>query len=184
MAKSEENFLTLENALLKKGLDPLVYRFAALHTHYRKPMEYSEEVMANAASGYAHLKNQIKELGISDQGLGKIDKDFQGKYINCINDDLNMPQAMAVVQELLKSDLPKAERLATVLDFDKVLGLRLDSAGEEIELPPAVRELLKARDLAREAKDFGRADEIRQQIEDLGYTIEDTAGGVRVCKKS
>jgi len=179
MAKSQENFLTLENALIKKGIDPLVYRFAVLQTHYRKPMEYSEKIIKNARNGLDHLYNQIRELG---DKKGKINDEFKNNFLKAINDDLNMPKALAVVQELLKLDLSEEDKLATVLDFDKVLGLNLDKIGEE-EVPRVIRELVIERRTARQEKNWKESDKLREKIEKLGYIVEDTKDGSRVFKK-
>ncbi len=184
MAKSAENFLTLENALVKKGLDPLVYRFAVLQTHYRKPMEYSERVIENARKGLEHLYNQARMIKIDGRRQtadGR--KNFKEKFIKAINDDLNMPRALAVAQELLKSDLSDKEKLDTILDFDKVLGLNLDKAGEARELPAKVNELVEAREEARQQGNYQAADRLRAEIEKAGYAVEDTKEGMRVFKK-
>ncbi|MBI4779564.1 cysteine--tRNA ligase, partial [Candidatus Falkowbacteria bacterium] len=159
MAKSEDNFLTMENALIKKGINPLAFRFAALQTHYRKPMEYSEESIKSAKNGWVHLYNQVQNLGIYDQASGKwiyemgnVDLLHKEKFFNAINDDLNIPQALAVAQELLKSNLSQADKLSTIIDFDKVFGLDLDPISkmkEFVALPDDVRKLIVARQTAR-----------------------------------
>jgi cysteinyl-tRNA synthetase len=179
MAKSEGNFLTLENALIKNGIDPLVYRFAALQTHYRKPMEYSEEAIQNSKNGLEHLRNQIRELG---DKKGKINIELKDKFLEAINDDLNTPKALAVVQKLLKSKLKPEEKLATILDFDKVLGLNLGEPAKEITLA-GIAEIRKEREIARKNKDFKKSDELRDKIEKLGYRVEDTNEGMKIFKK-
>lgn len=180
MAKSDDNFLTLENAFVKKEIDPLAYRFATLQTHYRKPMEYSEKVMKNAKKGLDHLKNQVKELKYRKNGI--VNQEFRNKFVNRVNDDLNTPQALAIAQELLKSDLSNEDKLATILDFDKVFGLNLDKAGAVEELSVEVNELIETREQARAKKDFKKSDRIREEIEKLGYIIEDSADGMKVFK--
>jgi len=187
MAKSAENFLTLENAIIKKGLNPLSFRFAFLQTHYRKPLEYSEAAMANAQSGLEHLYNQVEALTLpspahSSQERGEISQGFKTKFLEAINDDLNMPKAMAMVQELLKSKLSDEEKLATVFDFDRVLGLNLDQTNKTEELPEAVKKLVAKRREMRQQKNWQAADEIRKDIEKLGYAVEDTKDGQRVIK--
>ena len=186
MAKSEENFLTLENALIKKGINPLAFRFAALGTHYRKPMEYSEEGIRAAGNGLKHLGNQMRDLtpALSLARRGSINADFKKKFLEAINDDLNMPQALAVAQEVLKSKLADKEKLAAVLDFDKVLGLNLASALKEKKLPAQVEKLAEARQAARNKKDFSKSDKLRKKIEKLGYLVEDTKDGQRVIKNN
>ena len=181
MAKSDENFLTLENAFIKQGLDPLVYRFAAFQTHYRKVMEYSDKSILAAKNGLEHLYNQIRNLGTKK---GKVNKDFKEKFLEAINDDLNMPQALAVIQQVLKSDLKDADKLATVLDFDKVLGLDLAKLKKEkIKLPKEIQNLVKQREKARAEKDWQKADQFREKIAKAGYLIEDTPKGAIIKKK-
>lgn len=188
MAKSEENFLTLERALIGNRINPLVFRFAALGTHYRKPMEYNSDTIKNAENGFIHLYNQIRELGIPklrdyELRIKDIDKDYKDKFLQAINDDLNMPQALAVLQELLKSDLSDINKFATALDFDKVLGLSLEKAIIETALPEEVNKLIKARRIAKQERNYEASDKLRKEIEELGYVVEDSKEGMRVLKK-
>ncbi len=202
MAKSEENFLTLENAFIKNGIDPLVYRFAALGTHYRKPMEYSEEIVKNVENGFKHLKNQVRELSNDEQG--EVNQEYKIKFFEAINDDLNAPQALAVLQEVLKSKISNEDKLTTVLDFDMVLGLNLEKVLEfsaspspspeeedkenwinklKEKFPSEIVELILKRKKAREEKNFEESDRLRDEIEKLGYIVEDSKDGMRVYKK-
>jgi len=185
MAKSEDNFLTLENALTRKGIDPLVYRFACLQTHYRKPMEYSEAAIKAAENGLAHLYNQVKQFSTFNFQLSikDVNKNFKEKFLKAVNEDLNMPRALAVAQEALKSKLGNKEKLATISDFDKVLGLNLADALKAVDLPVAVKKLAEEREAARAKKDFRRSDELRAEIEALGYAVKDTKEGRRIYKK-
>ena len=179
MAKSDDNFLTLDNAFGNKNISPLVYRFATLQTSYRKPMEYSEESIKNAEKSFQHLCNQVRELGSE---LGEINQEFKNKFLACLNEDLNIAQALAVVQETLKSDLDKKDKLATVLDFDKVLGLELDSVNSE-EVSDEVKNLVDSRIKARAEKNWAESDRLRDEIEKLGYIVEDSGEGIRIKKQ-
>jgi len=184
MAKSEENFLTLENAFLKKGINPLVYRFASFLTHYRKPMEYSDAGIEAARNGLLHVQNQVRQIvadGVDTEAAVKAE--FKTKFGAAINDDLNMPRAMAVVQEMLKSRISDAQKYSTILDFDRVLGLQLDRLDKVQALPEAVQKLVDARQQARQAKDFAASDQLRAEIEALGYQVQDTKDGMKVVKK-
>jgi cysteinyl-tRNA synthetase len=184
MAKSEENFLTLENAFIKQGLNPLVYRFAAFQTHYRKPMEYSDESVEAARNGLLHLQNQVRQVAKAKAESGNTaHAEFKDKFLQAVNDDLNMPRAMAVVQEMLKSTIGDSQKYASILDFDRVLGLNLDQLDKEQALPEAVQKLADARKKAREAKDFAASDRLRDEIEALGYMVQDTKEGMKVIKK-
>ena len=181
MAKSEGNFLTLESSFVKKGIDPLVFRFAAFQTHYRKPMEYSDDAIQAAQNGLQHLYNQIRTLKDLDAPT-VIDTGFQTKFRQSVNNDLNMPQAMAAVQDLLKSDLAPGAKLATAFNFDQILGLALDKVGEAEQLPHEVQQLVNARAEARQAKNWALSDQLRDQIQSLGYTVQDSAQGMKVFK--
>jgi cysteinyl-tRNA synthetase len=184
MAKSDENFLTLENAFLKKNINPLVYRFAAFQTHYRKPMEFSEESVQAARNGLLHLQNQVRQVAQSNrEQTGSVSETFKTKFIEKVNDDLNMPRALAVVQEMLKSDISDAEKHATVLDFDQVLGLNLDKVDQAETLPEEIQKLVSDRQAARAAKDWILSDKLRDEIMNRGYTVQDTKDGMKVIKR-
>ncbi|MFZ1985693.1 MAG: cysteine--tRNA ligase [Desulfatitalea sp.] len=181
MAKSEGNFLTLDATAAANKIDPLAYRFAAFQTHYRKPMEYSEEAIAAAQNGLQHLRNQVRAL--RDSGAAStIDAGYQARFLQAINNDLNMPQALAVVQDLLKSELTPAIKLATVFDCDRVLGLNLEKSVADKTLPDEIQALADARQRARKEKQWALSDQLRDQIQALGYAVHDTPQGMKVFK--
>ena len=184
MAKSAENFLTLENAFLKNEINPLTYRFAAFLTHYRKPMEFSDDGIEAARNGLLHLQNQVRQVVAAGTGSDDaISAEYKNKFLEAVNDDLNMPRAMALIQEMLKSGISEDEKLATILDFDRVLGLNLDQLDQEQVLPEAVQKRVDARLKAREGKDFATSDRLRAEIEAMGYLVQDTKDGMKVIKK-
>jgi len=183
MAKSEGNFLTLDNAFIKAGIHPLVYRFAAFQTHYRKPMEYSDESVQAARNGLSHLQNQIRQIaaaGVDPQN--NISVEHKNKFLEAVNDDLNMPRAMAAVQELLKSNISDGQKYTTILDFDRVLGLDLDALDQPEDLPSEVQKLFDARQIARDAKEWEVSDRLRDEIQALGYRVQDTPEGMKIIK--
>jgi cysteinyl-tRNA synthetase len=186
MAKSDGNFLTLENAFLKKDIDPLAYRYATFLTHYRKPMEYSEDAMTAAQNGLQHLRNQVRTLkedvAPAERETGTINDRFREKFRREINDDLNMPRAMAVVQELLKSELAAVDKLATLYDFDRVMGFGLAQVDQEESLPEDIRKMADERLKARAAKNWALSDELRDAIQERGYIVQDTSQGTKVFK--
>ncbi len=185
MAKSEGNFLTLEHAFEKQGLDPLVYRFASFQTHYRKPMEYSRQSMLAARNGLQHLRNQVRQVaGDGGKPDSPVSDAHRDKFLEAINDDLNMPRALAAVQELLKSDVAPDRKYATILDFDRVLGLDLEKVETDEKLPPEIQELVDQRRRAREIKDWAASDRLRDEIQALGYQVQDTPEGMKVIKKA
>lgn len=186
MAKSDGNFLTLDNAFLKKGIDPLAYRYATFLTHYRKPMEYSEDAMTAAQNGLQHLRNQVRTLkedvASAEGETGTVNDKFREKFRREINDDLNMPRAMAVVQELLKSELGAADKLATLYDFDRVMGFGLAQVDQEQSLPEDILKMADERLKARAAKNWALSDELRDAIQERGYIVQDTSQGTKVFK--
>ena len=184
MAKSAENFLTLENAFLKNDINPLAYRFASFLTHYRKPMEFSDEGIEAARNGLLHLQNQVRQVVAAGIGSNSaISAQYKNNFLAAVSDDLNMPRAMAVIQEMLKSSISDTEKLTTILDFDRVLGLNLDQLDQEQALPEAVQKRVDARMKAREGKDFAASDRLRAEIEAMGYLVQDTKDGMKVIKK-
>jgi len=184
MAKSTENFLTLENAFLNNDINPLSYRFASFLTHYRKPMEFSDEGIEAARNGLLHLQNQVRQVVAAGIGGDKaVSTEYKNKFLGAVNDDLNMPRALAVIQEMLKSSISDTVKLTTILDFDRVLGLNLDQLDQERALPEAVQNRVEARIRARESKDFATSDRLRAEIEAMGYLVQDTKDGMKIIKK-
>jgi cysteinyl-tRNA synthetase len=173
MSKSAGDTVTLTNTFIEKGMDPIVLRFACLNTHYRKAIEWNDEIALSSAHAFNVLKRKIANLG---KKAGKVNQEWKDKFNSAINDDLNMPQALAVMNEMLKSDISQEDKLATVLDFDKVFGLRFDLIKEEVtaEIPEEVKSLIQDRKVARENKDWKKADEIRDKIKLLGFEIKDS----------
>jgi cysteinyl-tRNA synthetase len=178
MAKSTGDIVTINTEFINKNISPLAYRFATLNVHYRKPVEWSDEAFISAKNGYENLLNKVINLGTE---IGAVDAEFKSKFLTDINDDLNMPKALATVQELLKSDLTNEDKLATVLEFDKVLGLDFEKAAEktnaDVAIPENVKKILNDRDEARKNKDWKKSDELRDEILKLGYEIKDTDKG-------
>lgn len=186
MSKSLDNFLSLNNAILKKGINPLAYRLAVLQVHYRKPMEYSEDSLRQAEHVLFSLYKQISCLGNES---AEVDKRYLLAFNQAINDDLNMPQALAILFKMLKSDLKPEIKRASAMKFDEVLGLSLKTSIEHQRLldqddyPDQLTHLLDLREEARQKKDFKQSDKLRMEIIALGYIVEDTNEGQIVKKK-
>jgi cysteinyl-tRNA synthetase len=147
-------------------------------------MEYSDEGIQYARNGLLHLQNQVRQITAAGvESRSSASAEFQNKFNETINEDLNMPRAMAVIQEMLKSKISDSKKYSTILDFDRVLGLRLDQLDQERALPEAVQKLVTARQQARQNKDFATSDQLRDEIEALGYQVQDTPDGMNVTKK-
>jgi cysteinyl-tRNA synthetase len=176
MAKSAGEFLRLQT-LIDRGYDPLAYRYFCLNAHYRSGLNFTWESLDGAVAALNRLRTDVHQLGPA----GEPDREYMDKFRDEINDDLNMPRALAVVWSVVRSDLPDPAKKATILDFDRVLGLGL--AGwlpTEEEIPDEVMALVQQRQQARADKRWAEADALREQIEQAGYRIEDTPEGPRV----
>ncbi|MCX6795689.1 MAG: cysteine--tRNA ligase [Candidatus Falkowbacteria bacterium] len=186
MAKSSGDFLTLENTFISQDIDPLAYRFLLLQGHYRKPMEWRPDSALNALSGLESLRRKITELKSETSGEGRLIDSFVSRFRAALADDLNIPQALALVQELLKSDEEANDRLKTILNFDAVLGLGLAHISRDDlslgSLPDDIKKLLTARNSARDSKDWSESDRLRDEIRSRGYLVEDTKDGMKISK--
>ena len=182
MAKSASNFYTLKD-LEEKTFEPLAFRYLVLTAHYRDKLNFTWESLGAAQNALNNLREIVRQWTM-DNGQWTIENDLYQKFKEALNNDLNTPQALAVLWELVKSDLPDNEKAGIILEMDKVLGLGLaEYIGKPVDVPAEVMELVNQREAARNNKDFEKSDEIRKQINDLGFMIEDLETGPKVKKK-
>jgi len=181
MSKSKKNFLRVEE-IEGKGYDPMALRYLYLTAHYRSEMAFSFESLTSAQVALNKLREEVRgwEVGIFSQSSK--DK-FYDRFLEAVNEDLNVPKALAVVWEMVKSNMPSAQKAADLLEMDKILGLELSKViGQKIEIPEEVQKLVDLREKARLEKDFERSDELRGEIKRLGYEVLDSADGAKVKK--
>lgn len=176
MSKSSGEFLRVET-LIEKGYDPLAYRMFCLSASYRQKLNFSWEGLDGAARSLDRLRTIGLELGEP----GEIDLDYLARFTEMVNDDLNLPRAVALTWELVRTDLPAAVRKATLLKFDEVLGLRLAEWKPSMDEAPAeVLELLTRRQQARAEKRWKDADALRDEITAKGWELMDTPDGPKL----
>lgn len=169
MAKSSGEFVTLQT-LRDKGIDPLALRYLYLQSHYRSQVSFSWDALEAAQTALKKLKNTLSNL---PEG-GAVNENYQTLFHEAINDDLNTASGLAVVWELLKnSETSDADKKTTILDFDRVLGLKLDEKITEREMPAEVQALIEQRNEARANKDWATSDKLRDQIKELGFEVQD-----------
>ena len=195
MSKSKGEFLTV-SLLEEKGYDPLSYRFFCLQSHYRKGLVFSWENLDNAQGAYQKLIKRIaalKEGGEADQAVVQ---EYREKFLQQVGNDLNTSMAVTLLYDALKAKTDDATKLAILGDFDQVLSLSLlekaaqvrkeqaaqktTSAGDYTitgEGDPAVDAMVLERYQAKKAKDFARADQIRDELKAQGIEITDVPGG-------
>jgi len=181
MSKSKGN-LTILDDLIKKGINPLAYRYLCLTAHYRSQLIFSEQNLQASQNALDKIYNKIPELKTKTiKPINKKEiKPYQDKFLKLINDDLDMPQALALFWKVLNSKkLSNNEKYLLALDFDKVLGLNLNNIKKQ-DIPKKIKELVKQREKYRIEKQWEKADQIRKEIEKLGYNIEDTKKGTKI----
>ncbi len=179
MSKSLGNGYTATD-LTKMGIDPLAHKYLVLTSHYKKGLEFSlEAVKANQKA-----LEKLRKLVAGWPEGGKVDEGYKQEFIGKLADDLGVPEGLALVWKLTKdSRINEADRRATILDMDRVLGLKLDKQ-EEDKIPKEVEKLAKKRQEARSKKDYPESDKLRDEISDLGFIIEDIEGNdYRIVKK-
>ena len=202
MSKSKGNFFTVRDIL--KDYDGEVMRFFLLSGHYRSPINFSRELMdqaKNALTRMQNAKNNLKHLAENSainamEGSEAANFDallkYKDKFITAMDDDLNTADAISVIFELIKdintaakdgASKEFAEKCLSLLDeLTGVLGLLRDKEEEGSGIDPEIQQLVDERQAARKAKNFARADEIRDILKARGITLEDTPQGIRIVK--
>ena len=188
MAKSDGNFLTLAE-LEKKGYHPLTFRYLVLGAHYRTRLNFTWESLDGAKSGLERLYETINDLYEGAEGPKKAKHGieyYEKEFRAALDDDLNTPQALAILHEMLADGNNKDETLALVKQYDTVLALGLEramAATAGVEHDPAVAEMARKYAELRGSKQFVQSDALRKEIEGLGYSIRDTKDGSRIRKR-
>lgn len=179
MAKSGENFLTLQ-LLIDKGFSPLDYRYFCLQAHYKKELRFSWEALEAAKTALKRLKIKVLQLGEEE---GEIHPLYISTFEEALEDDLNTPEALVFLWGLIDDkSISNADKLATIKQMDRVLGLKLDEP-ISFEVPQEVAQLLVSRNTARQNKDWKKSDELRAQIEALGFDVLDGPNGTDIRPK-
>lgn len=183
MSKSKKNFYRIDE-ILEKGFDPLALRYLFLTAHYRDMLNFTWKSLESAQNALNNLREIIR--GWSTEALGSKSEDaYYKRFMESLNNDLGMPQALAITWELVKSDLSVSEKAKIIMKMDKILGLGLDEyLGKKIEVPNEVLDLVKKRETARKAGDFKTSDKIRHEIKKLGFDIEDSVFAPKIIKIS
>ena len=184
MSKSLNNIYTLDD-LKEKGFEPLVYRMFNYSSNYRAQINFTFEAMEAAKTALGRLREgYLKHKEGTDDVLEDVIKDYENRFLEAINDDLNMPVAMSVVWDVVKNPI-KSKRLADLLvKFDEVLGFDLQNYEKQEEvLPEEIKQLISERNNARLEKNWAESDRIRDLLIEKGYIVKDSKEGTIVEKK-
>lgn len=183
MSKSIGNVFTVDD-LTGRGHNPLAFRMLALMTHYRKPLNFTWEALAAAEQALTNLAQLVRRLPRASEET-VVDEQYEQQFRGALADDLNLPQAVAALWELLKSDTSDEIKAAIVARWDQVLGLGLSAIlGETVDIPKDIQDLLHEREMYRKSGDFEKADSIRDELQAKGYEIQDGQEGATVVSKT
>lgn len=186
MSKSLGNTYTLDN-LQEKGIEPLSYKLFCYTAHYRTKLNFtfesaisSQKALKRLREGYvAHTESQEN---IEEEVIQK----YKQKFMDAVNDDLNMPLAMGIVWEVVRHQTKSKQFAELLVEFDKILGLDIENSKQyiekeqKVELPKDIEELIEQRKVARENKNWAESDRIRDLLKDMGYLVKDTKDGMTI----
>ncbi|MBI2597184.1 cysteine--tRNA ligase [Candidatus Daviesbacteria bacterium] len=176
MSKSKKNFYRIDE-ILSKGFDPLALRYLFLTAHYRDSLNFTWKSLESTQNALNNLREEIR---LWEQPKGSVGQYWQ-KFAEAANNDLNTPQAVAIMWEMVKSDIPTFQKSKDLAKMDEILGLGLqDFIGQKIEVPKEVMELVNIRETVRKKGDYKESDKLRHQIKKLGFEVEDTPSGPKV----
>lgn len=183
MSKSNGEFLTV-SLLEEKGYDPLVYRLFCLQSHYRKPLEFSYEVMDNMTQAYNKLTKKIAELKNDGEADSAAFDMYRAQFEAALANDINTSTAITVIYDVLRSDVSDTTKFELIKSFDYVLSLNLtrlhgvvEEKNVDAELEAFILQKIEERKAAKKEKDFVKADAIRDELAAKGVAIKDTREG-------
>ena len=187
MSKSSGGIKTI-GELESEGISPLAYRYFTYTAGYRKPLTWSDEAIGSAVSSFKRLKNAIQRFrgfgGSGVRGFGgsdaKVNKIYLKEFEARINDDLDMPGAVAVLWKLVRDEKVEG-KIGTIKKMDKVFGLKL-LENDEVVIPADIREIAEEREVARGGKDWKRSDLLREKLKGRGWRIKDVGDGYELEK--
>ena len=185
MAKSKGNFYTLKD--IEKTSNPLSFRYLCLTSHYRSKLNFTWGGLASSQKALNKLYEKFRELKIAKPKqkitYSRLSENYKAQFTGFINDDLNIPGALALMWKMIDDKkISRLEKYSLLLDFDKILGLSLNKV-KKIIIPDSIQKLVDLREKYRQQKKWSEADKIRQEIERMGWQIEDTPKGPKISKK-
>ena len=175
VSKSKGGLFTISE-LEEKGVDPLSYRYLCLTTKYRMPLNFTLNALESAQCSLNKLKDRIEKIKQEKTSKGTT-KSYEKTFLEHINNDLNIPGALALVWEVIKTEkLGSKQKLELIKKFDEILGLDLTKTKQD-KIPIELKELLNQREKARKNKEWDKADKLRESIKAKGFVIEDSPKG-------
>ena len=182
MSKSLGNTYTLEQ-LQEKGIEPLAYKLFCYTAHYRTKLNFTFDVALSSQKALNRLREGfLKHFNSEEKVEENVINNYKNRFIEAVNDDLNMPLAMGIVWEVVRNDIKSKQFAQLLMEFDKILGLDIENSSKYIEektmvLPEEISNLLEERKKARENKNWQESDRIRDELKEKGYIVKDTKDG-------
>lgn len=180
MSKSKGNFLTLAD-LIKNKFNPLAFRYLTYTAHYRTKLNFTKDALIAARNSLDKIYSEISTWDRPSKGVLQ----YEEKFFDAVNDDLNMPKAIAVMHNMINDNIiSSAQKKRSILKFDDILALDFSKIRKQKNkaLPKSLKKLIAQRETLRHAGQYQESDLVRQKIEKMGYKIEDSASGPRVFK--
>ena len=184
MSKSLGNVYTLDQ-LQEKGIEPLAYKLFCATAHYRTKLNFTFEGAQSAQKALNRLREgYLRHTEAAERVEKSVIEEYKTKFLETINDDLNIPSAMGIVWDIVRNEKKSKDFADLLLEFDEVLGLDLSNSKKYLDeqstasVPKEIEELLAKRKEARENKDWALSDQIRDEIREKGYNVKDTKDGM------
>lgn len=184
MSKSLGNTYTLDQ-LQEKGIEPLAYKLFCYTAHYRTKLNFTFDSAISSQKALNRLRESyLLHLESEDNNVEKEKiEEYRKRFMDAVNDDLNMPLAMGIVWEVARNEIKSKQYAKLLIEFDKILGLDIEHSKnylekeEKIELPEEIKSLVEQRKQTRENKDWAESDRIRDLLKEQGYVVKDTKEG-------
>ena len=178
MSKSKGKTLTVDT-LIENGYDPLSYRFLCLQSHYRKQLTFSYSSLDGAENAYKKLKNRVLSLSKEGEVDTETFNTYKNNFVSYLEDDINTANAISVIYDVLKANTNDLTKYELIKDFDKVLGLELtteinNTTQVDIEF---INSKIEERNEAKKNKNYELADQIRNELLEMGIILKDTREG-------
>lgn len=184
MSKSLGNTYLVQD-IIDKGYEALAYKMMCFTSHYRNKLNFTWEALESSQNALNRLREGYQKHSEGNKVIDEsIIENYKNRFLEAINDDLNMPVAMSVVWDVVKNPEKSKQFAKLLLEFDKVLGVDIEKSEDkkEIELPQEIKDLLEQRKQARENKDWALSDKIRDELKEKGYMVKDTKEGMTIEK--
>ena len=184
MSKSKGKTLTVDT-LIENGYDPLSYRFLCLQSHYRKQLTFSYSSLDGAENAYKKLKNKVLNLSKDGEVETSVFNEYKNKFVSFLEDDINTANAISVIYDVLKAETNDLTKYELIKDFDKVLGLELTTETNNTSEVDTefINSKIEERNEAKKNKNYELADQIRNELLEIGIILKDTREGTTFERK-